>query len=60
MSQDKSSITPKSHLIAQEQREEENKFKEILDNLKIIGDNKLGLYELNKSLNPYIDAPKPV
>ena len=43
-----------------EQREEENKFKEILDNLKIIGDNKLGLYELNKSLNPYIDPPKPV
>jgi ferritin len=43
-----------------EQREEENKFKEILDNLKIIGDNKLGLYELNKSLNPYIDTPKPV
>ncbi|NIP32190.1 MAG: ferritin [Candidatus Dadabacteria bacterium] len=35
-----------------EQREEENKFKEILDNLKIIGDNKVGLYELNKSLNP--------
>lgn len=35
-----------------EQREEENKFKEIIDNLKIIGDNRVGLYELNKSLNP--------
>lgn len=35
-----------------EQREEENKFKEIIDNLKIIGDNTVGLYELNKSLNP--------
>jgi ferritin len=35
-----------------EQREEENKFKEIIDNLIIIGDNRVGLYELNKSLNP--------
>ncbi len=35
-----------------EQREEENKFKEILDNLKIIGNNSVGLYELNKTLNP--------
>jgi ferritin len=35
-----------------EQREEENKFKEIIDNLKIIGNNTVGLYELNKSLNP--------
>ena len=34
-----------------EQREEENKFKEIIDNLKIIGDDKVGLYEINKSLN---------
>ena len=34
-----------------EQREEENKFKEIIDNLKIVGDNKVGLYEINKSLN---------
>ena len=33
-----------------EQREEENKFKEIIDNLKIIGDNTLGLYEMNKVL----------
>ena len=31
-----------------EQREEENKFKDIIDNLKIIGDNGLGLYEINK------------
>jgi ferritin len=34
-----------------EQREEENKFKEIIDDLIIIGDNRVGLYELNKSLN---------
>jgi ferritin len=34
-----------------EQREEENKFKEIIDNLKIVGDDKVGLYEINKSLN---------
>ena len=34
-----------------EQREEENKFKEIIDNLKIVGDNKVVLYEINKSLN---------
>jgi len=33
-----------------EQREEENKFKEIIDNLKIIGNNTLGLYEMNKVL----------
>jgi ferritin len=33
-----------------EQREEENKFKEIIDNLKIIGDDGLGLYEINKEL----------
>ena len=33
-----------------EQREEENKFKEIIDNLKIIGNNNLGLYEMNKVL----------
>tara|TARA_R110002110_G_scaffold62898_8_gene175221 strand:- start:4 stop:510 length:507 start_codon:yes stop_codon:yes gene_type:complete len=33
-----------------EQREEENKFKEIIDNLKIIGDDGLGLYHLNKEL----------
>ena len=32
------------------QREEENKFKEIIDNLKIIGNNTLGLYEMNKVL----------
>jgi ferritin len=39
-----------------EQREEENKFKEIIDNLRIIGDNSVGLYELNKSLGaPKID-----
>ena len=31
-----------------EQREEENKFKEIIDDLIIIGDNRVGLYELNK------------
>jgi ferritin len=34
-----------------EQREEENKFKEIIDNLRIIGDNSVGLYELNKTLD---------
>jgi len=34
-----------------EQREEENKFKEIIDNLKIVGNDKVGLYEINKSLN---------
>ena len=34
-----------------EQREEENKFKEIIDNLKIVGEDKVGLYEINKSLN---------
>ena len=33
-----------------EQREEENKFKEIIDNLKIIGDDGVGLYEINKNL----------
>ena len=33
----------------EEQREEENKFKEIIDNLKIIGDDGVGLYEINKS-----------
>jgi ferritin len=39
-----------------EQREEENKFKEIIDNLRIIGDNSVGLYELNKILGtPKID-----
>jgi ferritin len=39
-----------------EQREEENKFKEIIDNLRIIGDNSVGLYELNKFLGtPKID-----
>jgi len=39
-----------------EQREEENKFKEIIDNLKIIGDNTLGLYEMNKVLG--VDEPE--
>ena len=39
-----------------EQREEENKFKEIIDNLKIIGNNTLGLYEMNKVLGE--DKPK--
>lgn len=34
-----------------EQREEENKFKDIIDNLKIIGDDGLGLYEINKDLS---------
>jgi ferritin len=34
-----------------EQREEENKFKEIIDNLKIVGEDRVGLYEINKSLN---------
>tara|TARA_Y100000310_G_scaffold183759_1_gene183886 strand:+ start:2009 stop:2533 length:525 start_codon:yes stop_codon:yes gene_type:complete len=34
-----------------EQREEENKFKEIIDNLKIIGDDGVGLYEINKELS---------
>ena len=34
-----------------EQREEENKFKDIIDNLKIIGDSGLGLYEINKELS---------
>jgi ferritin len=33
-----------------EQREEENKFKEIIDNLKIIGNDGVGLYEINKNL----------
>ena len=33
-----------------EQREEENKFKEIIDNLKIIGSDGSGLYEINKEL----------
>lgn len=33
-----------------EQREEENKFKDIIDDLKIIGDDRVGLYEINKSL----------
>ena len=33
-----------------EQREEENKFKEIIDNLKIVGDDGSGLYEINKEL----------
>jgi len=33
-----------------EQMEEENKFKEIIDDLKIIGDNGGGLFELNKQL----------
>ena len=33
-----------------EQREEENKFKEIIDNLKMIGDDGLGLYHLNREL----------
>ena len=33
-----------------EQREEENKFKEIIDNLKIIGNDGSGLYEINKEL----------
>ena len=33
-----------------EQREEENKFKDIIDNLKIIGDDGSGLYEINKEL----------
>ena len=37
-----------------EQREEENKFKEIIDNLKIIGNNSLGLYEMNKVLGEEI------
>ena len=37
-----------------EQREEENKFKEIIDNLKIIGSNTLGLYEMNKVLGEEI------
>jgi len=35
-----------------EQREEESKFKEIIDNLKIIGDDGVGLYEINKDLSP--------
>jgi ferritin len=34
-----------------EQREEENKFKEIIDNLKIIGNDGVGLYEINKELS---------
>ncbi len=33
-----------------EQREEETKFKSIIDDLKIIGDSGSGLYELNKQL----------
>jgi len=33
-----------------EQREEENKFKEIIDNLNIIGDDRGALYDLNKTL----------
>ena len=33
-----------------EQREEENKFKSIIDDIKIIGDSGSGLYELNKQL----------
>jgi len=38
-----------------EQREEENKFKDIINNLKIIGDDGLGLYEINKELsNPQV------
>ena len=34
-----------------EQREEENKFKEIIDNLKIIGNDGVGLYKINKELS---------
>ena len=34
-----------------EQREEENKFKEIIDNLKIIGNDGVGLYNINKELS---------
>ena len=41
---------PNYHLLILGSREEENKFKEIIDNLKIIGNNTLGLYEINKSL----------
>ena len=34
-----------------EQRDEENKFKEIIDSLKIIGDDGVGLYNINKELS---------
>jgi len=44
-----------------EQREEENKFKDIIDNLKIIGDDGLGLYEINKELsNPQLPNKNPL
>lgn len=33
-----------------EQREEESKFKDIIDDLKIIGEDKVGLYKINKEL----------
>jgi ferritin len=33
-----------------EQREEEAKFKDILDKLKMVGDNGLGIYEIDKEL----------
>ena len=33
-----------------EQREEESKFKDIIDKLKMVGDNGLGIYEIDKEL----------
>ncbi len=33
-----------------EQREEESKFKDLIDDLKIIGDDKMGIYKINKEL----------
>ena len=40
-----------------EQMEEENKFNDILDKLKMVGDNGLGIYEIDKELGlPPIDT----
>ena len=39
-----------------EQREEETKFKNIIDELKIIGDDRGGLYQINKELGKLSDS----
>jgi len=38
-----------------EQREEEAKFKDLIDDLKIIGDDRMGLYNINKELGGLIE-----
>ena len=43
-----------------EQREEENKFKDIIDDLKIIGDDRGGLYQINKELGQLKDTEEDI